>query len=296
MHKIPVVRTIAFAYRFLIREIGIVLGICWLPALMFSGANYLTRLYAIENRAGLEINDPQTEGALFLLTVLSLAATLYASSVVAVGITRQVMGHERPPGVLLLYFAAGRSEWRMLGAYILFMLAAVALIVAAAFVAALAFLIAGAPLTTPERMMPTAANIVAAFVAWTALLSAFVGIVQVGFLLPPAVVMDEKGGLRRTYELAKGNVWRLVAITIALGLPILLLVAGAEAAIVESALGPNAANLSPTEFLEKAGQAMEQKLGAWQIFSAIMFILGSGLIYSGAAFAYRERTSPEAER
>jgi len=295
MHKIPVVRTIAFAYRFLIREIGIVLGICWLPALLFSGANYFTRLYAIENRAELAVNDPQTEGGLLLLTVFSLAVTLYASSVVAVAITRQVMGRERPPGVLLLYFAAGRSEWRMLGAYILFMLAAVGLILVAAIITSLAFIIAGTPLTAPEQILPTPANISAWLVAWTALLGAFVLIVQVGFLMPPTVVMEEKGGLRRAFELAKGNVWRLVAIVFALGLPILLLVAGAEAAIVESALGPGAANLSPTEFLEKAGQAMEQKLGAWQIFSAMMFILGSGLIFSGAAFAYRERTAPEAE-
>jgi len=293
MHKIPVVRTIAFAYRFLIREIGIVLGICWLPAVMFSGANYFTRLYAIENSPALAVNDPQTEGGLLLLTVLSLAVTLYASSVVAVAITRQVIGRERPPGVLLLYFAAGRSEWRMLGTFILFMLAAVGLIVVGLIIANAAFLMAGTPLSAPEQIMPTPANISAWLVAWAAFLGAFVLIVQVGFLMPPAVVMEEKVGLRRALELAKGNVWRLVVIALALGFPILVLVAGAEAAIVQSALGPNAGSLSPIEFLDKAEQAMQQKMGAWQIFSAIMFILGSGLIYSGAAFAYRARTSAE---
>src|SRR5689334_335333 len=155
MHKIPVVRTIAFAYRFLIREIGIVLGICWLPALMFSGANYFTRLYAIQNRAALDTNDPQTEGALLLLSVFDVAVALYATSMVAVAITRQVMGHERPPGVLLMYFAAGRSEWRMLGAFILFALAAVGLTIAAGFVATAAFLVAGTPLTGAAQPVPT---------------------------------------------------------------------------------------------------------------------------------------------
>ena len=114
-----------------------------------------------------------------------------------------------------------------------------------------------------------------------------------GFLLPPTVAMEETGGLRRTHELSKGNVWRVLAIVAALGLPILLLMFGAEAAILSSALGPNFASLSPSEFFEKAGQAMEQKLAAWQMFSALLFVLGSGLIYSGAAFAYRARTSPE---
>jgi hypothetical protein len=291
MQKIPVGPTIAFAYRFLIREIGIVVGICWVPAVLYAGVNYLTHLYAMENRELLDANDPQTAGAYFVLSIFSLAVTLYASSMVAIAITRQVMGHERPPGVLLLYFAAGRSEWRMLGANIRFLLAAGALIFIAALVSLAAFLIAGTPLKAPEQMLPTAANIAAGLVAWGALIYAFVSIVQMGFLLPATVTMEEKGGLRRAHELAKGNVWRVLAIVAALGLPILLLILGAEAAILRSALGPNFASLAPSDFFEKAGQAMEQKLGAWQAFSAIVFVLGSGLIYSGAAFAYRARTS-----
>jgi hypothetical protein len=47
---------------------------------MFSGANYVTRLYAIENRAALDINDPQTEVRPVSAVILSLAVTLYASS------------------------------------------------------------------------------------------------------------------------------------------------------------------------------------------------------------------------
>jgi hypothetical protein len=34
---------------------------------------------------------------------------------------------------------------------------------------------------------------------------------------------------------------------------------------------------------------MEAKLLPWQIFNAVVFVLGSGLIYSGTAFAYRAR-------
>ncbi len=45
--------------------------------------------------------------------------------------------------------------------------------------------------------------------------------------------------------------------------------------------------MNPTEFFQRAGQAMEAKLVPWTIFTTVVFILGSGLIYSGAAFAYR---------
>jgi len=294
MQKIPVGPTIAFAYRFLIREIGIVLGICWLPAVLFAGANYLTQLYAIQNRPLLEAHDPQAAGVYTALWIFSLIVSLYASSMAAVAITRQVMGHERPPGVLLLYFAAGRSEWRMLGANIRFMAAAGVLIFMALLVSGLAFAIAGVPLDAPEKMMLTAATMTAALIAVALLLYAFVSIVQIGFLLPPTVTMEEKGGLRRAYELSKGNTLRVLAIAVALGLPIFLLLFGAEAAILRSAVGPNVIGLSRSELMDRAGQAFDQKLIYWQIFSAIVFILGSGLVYSGAAFAYRARTSAEA--
>jgi hypothetical protein len=182
----------------------------------------------------------------------------------------------------------------MLGANIRFLLAAGALLLLAVLVYTAALLIAGAPLNAPQQMVPTGATIAAGVVGLGALIYAFVSIVQIGFLLPATVTMEEKGGLRRSHELAKGNVWRVLVIVAALGLPILLLILGAEAAILRSALGPNFANLSPSEFFDKAGQAMEQKLGPWQIFSAIVFVLGSGLLYSGAAFAYRARISAEA--
>ena len=296
MQKIPVGPTIAFAYRFLVQEIGTVVGISWIPAVLFAGVNYLTRLYAFENRALLDSNDAQTAVGYLLLSIVSLAVTLYASSIVAIAITRQVNGREgreRPPVVLLLYFAAGRSEWRMLGANIRFLMASVALLLLAAGVALAAFLIAGTPLNAPEQMTPTGASIAAALVAWAGMIYAFISIAQMGFLLPAVVTLEEKGGLRRAHELTKGNVWRVLAVVAALGLPVLLLVLGAEAAILRSVVGTDFGALTPTEFFDKAEEAMEQKLLPWQIFSAIVFMLGSGLFYSGAAFAYRARTSPE---
>jgi hypothetical protein len=293
MQKIPVGPTIAFAYRFLVREIGIILGICWLPAVLFAGANYFTGLYAIQNRALLDAHDPRAAGAYTVLWIFSLIVSLYASSIAAVAITRQVMGHERPPGVLLLYFAAGRSEWRMLGANIRLLAVAGVLVFMALFVAGLAFVIAGVPVDAPEKMTLTAATITAALIAVALVLYASVSIVQIGFLLPSTVTMEEKGGLRRAYELSKGNTLRVLAIALALGLPIFLLLFGADAAILRSAIGPNIIGLSPSELTDRAVQAFDQKLIYWQIFTAIVFILGSGLVFSGAAFAYRARTSAE---
>ena len=74
---------------------------------------------------------------------------------------------------------------------------------------------------------------------------------------------------------------------LALASPLMVLMLGREAAVLRAALGPEFARMNPTEFMQRAGQAMEAKLLPWTIFTTVIFILGSGLIYSGAAFAYR---------
>jgi hypothetical protein len=214
-----------------------------------------------------------------------LVVTIFMASVVAVAITRQVLG-EGSSGVVL-YFAAGRTEWRMLAANVRYLLAIFAMIAFAATITILAFLLSGIPLDAPERIQPSAATILAGLISWFVFLYALATILRVGFLLPPSIVAEEKGGLRRSYELTRGNFWRALAVMLALGLPFLLLVLGGEAAVLRAALGPDFARMNPTEFFQRAGQAMEAKLLPWTIFTTVVFILGSGLIYSGAAFAYR---------
>jgi hypothetical protein len=287
MKKIPVGTTIAFAYRFLITEIGTIVGIAWLPAVLSAAMSYIARDYAVEHQALLDAGDVQTAGAYLLLSLVSLVVLLFASSMVGVAITRAALGQDRPPGALLLYFAVGQTEWRMFSANVRYLLGAGALLALAALITVAAFFLSGTPLDPPGPLQPTAAAILAGLIAWAVLLYAGASILRIGFLLPATIVKEEKGGLRRSYELAKGNFWRILAVLLALGSPILLLLLGGEIAVLRSALGPDFARMNPAEFFEKAGEAMDAKLLPWQAFSAMIFILASGLIYSGAAFAYR---------
>jgi hypothetical protein len=285
MQKIPVGQTIAFAYRFLFAEIGIIVGIAWIPAILSSFESYLVRIYASMNRAELEAGDRAAAGAYFLVSLGSLLVTIFASSMVAVAITRQILG-PRKSGVIA-YFAIGKTEWRMFNANMRYLLGIATLIVLAAAITTLAFLLSGIPLDAPEQIRPTLASLLAGLISWAVFIYAFVAIVRMGFLLPATIVGEAKGGLRRSHELTRGNVWRVLLIALALGLPILLLVLGGEAVVLRSALGPGFMRLNPTEFIQRAGRAMDDKALPWGIFSMVVFILGSGLIYSGAAFAYR---------
>jgi hypothetical protein len=296
MKKIPVGPTIAFAYRFLITEIGTIVGIAWLPAVLSSTVSYFARLYAAQNRALLDAGDPQAAGIYLLLSLASLLVLLFVSSMVAVAITRVVMGQERPPGTLLLYFAAGPTEWRMLAANFRFLFGASALIALAVLISLAAFFLSGTPLDAPDQVRATPATILAGMISWVVLLYSIATILRIGFLLPGTVVAEDKGGLRQSHELTRGNFWRIFAIALALGLPLFLLLLGGEAAVLRSALGPDFMRMNSTEFFQKAGEAMDAKLLPWQIFSAVVFILASGLVYSGAAFAYRAIAQPSDTR
>ncbi|HEX3485189.1 MAG TPA: hypothetical protein VHT51_09020 [Micropepsaceae bacterium] len=296
MKKIPVAQTIAFAYRFLVTEIGTIVGIAWLPAVLSSAMSYLARFYEIQNRALIDAGDAQARGVYLLLSLASLMVVLFASSMVAVAITRAALGRERPPGTVLLYFAAGPSERRMFAANTRYLLGAGVLLGLALLISFAALFLSGTPLDAPEQVRPTPATILAVLIVWAAFLYAGASIVRMGFMLPPTVVMEEKGGLKRSHELTKGNFWRVLAIMLVLGGPFVLLLLGGEAVVLRSALGPDFLRTNPAEFFQKADEAMDAKLLPWQIFSAIIFVLASGLIYSGAAFAYRSVTQPENAR
>src|SRR5262249_44631994 len=115
----------------------------------------------------------------------------------------------------------------------------------------------------------------------------FLMIVQMGFLLPAVVAAEAKGGLKRSHDLTRGNIWRVAAIALALVLPVLFLVIAAAAVILSSALGPDfgPAPVTP-EVMQRAENAINQQLLPWEILNAVIFVLFSGLVYSGAALAY----------
>jgi hypothetical protein len=177
---------------------------------------------------------------------------------------------------LLLYFAAGRSEWRMLGANIQFLLAAGGLIVWPPSSRTVAFSIAGAPLTRPEKMLPTAANIAAATCCLGARARCLRRSLSRSVSFAAAGGDGRRGRLAPRHELAKGNVWRVLAIAPCAGLSHSAAVCGARSRDRRVFVGAQCGKPHPAEFLDKGGQAMEQKLGAWQIFSAMHVHSGIG--------------------
>jgi hypothetical protein len=282
MARIPVGKTIAFAYGFLFGQIGTVVAAAGIPALVYAGADFVSRSFAAAQpplQAG-----ARPGGAVVLAGLGAIAAAIAASSASAIAVTRVVSAQLGSAPRLPFEM----SVIRMAAANIRFLLGTAVLVALAAGVSYVGYRLAGVPLQGQIEVQPTAAILLAAVVSWTSFIYVFVSTIRMGFLLPAVVAAEAKGGLKRSHELTQGNTWRAIAVAFALGLPIVMLAVGAAVMIVRSALGPDfGASAVTPELVQRVQQAINDRLLPWELFNAVIFVLYSGLMYSGVAFAYR---------
>ena len=284
MNKIPVGKTVAFAYNFLFTRFGTVVGITALPALLAATVDYLVRSYVSTEETS------SAAGMSLLISVVGMVTTIFIWAVTSVGITRAALG--QPLGRNAYYFPVGMVELRMFGAMVRFWIGVVVLIVLALLLSGIGLMLAGVPLDGSEPQ-PSAALLVASIMTWAAFGYAIYTIVRMGFLLSPTVVCESKG-LQRANDLTRGNFWRIVAILLALILPILFLLSIVGAVILRAALGNDYRQIieddGMDELIRRAEEAIAQNVLLWEVFNMMIFILAAGLIYGAAAYAYQAAT------
>jgi hypothetical protein len=285
MNKIPVGKTVAFAYNFLFTRFGTVVGITALPALLAATVDYLVRSYiATEDTAS-------AAGTNLLISIAGMGTTIFIWAVTSVGVIRAALG--QPLGSSPYYFPVGMVELRMFGAMLRFWLGVVVLIFLASLLSGFGLMLAGVPLDGSSEPEPSAAVLIAGLITWAAFGYAIYTIVRMGFLLSPTVVCEDKG-LQRSNDLTRGNFWRIVAILVALILPILFLLSIVGAVILRAALGNDYRRIieddGMDELIRRAEEAIAQNVLLWEVFNMMIFILAAGLIYSAAAYAYQAAT------
>ena len=223
MPRIPVGQTILYSVSFLFDRFGVVLRICWLPALLIATIDYTVAITSANRTAQYEATGDT--GVLAVNAAVSIAATLvglFLSSIAATGVTREAlgMGGADTRGPLPI----GRMELRMFGAYVSYVLAVGILVILALVVTAIAFVAAGVPLNVgPEAQELTLAAFLAAMIGLAAFTYVFVSVVRIGFFLPATVVAEKNTGLKRSYDLTQGNFLRVLAVVFALAVPLLAL-------------------------------------------------------------------------
>jgi hypothetical protein len=285
MNKIPVGKTVAFAYNFLFTRFGTVVGITALPALLAATVDYLVRSYISTE------DTTSATGTNLLISLAGMGTTIFIWAVTSVGLIRAALG--QPIGSSAYYFPVGMVELRMFAAMLRFWLGVVVLIFLASLLSGFGFMLAGVPLDGSSEPEPSAALLIAGLITWAAFGYAIYTIVRMGFLLSPTVVCENKG-LQRSNDLTRGNFWRIVAILFALILPILFLLSIVGAVILRAALGNDYRQIieddGMDELIRRAEEAIAQNVLLWEAFNIMIFILAAGLIYGAAAYAYQVAT------
>lgn len=217
MKKIPVGATIAHAYRFAFGHAREIFKAIWLPLLaQLAVALMLTRRMAVF-MAAMEAKDPSAV-SLFgpLLLLFPLALIFFFAQFTAA--TETALG--RPPQTWFA-FHFGKPMWRLMGGHLfagLAIAAAVLILMLIAFVLAtfldVVFKSSSAGRTAGVVLLVL---FMAAYVVGLALLA-----LRFFFLLAPINVAEERLGVRQAWELSFGNFWRMLAIALAITLPVVI--------------------------------------------------------------------------
>ena len=208
MSKIPVFAIVSRAYGFLLGEAGTIFRLAWAPILIATGLNYLYGGQAID--AMLLAKNTAATGAQFNQTDFLLGVFGFLANVmVIVALLRVVIIGDRKPG-LAVYLWFGATELRLVGVYILLVVAAVAAVVGAGLAlsvfAALAAAIPGLVIVVPLAVVALGIGLI-----WAALKL---------MIIPAVVVAENSLGVERSWALMHGNALRMFLVLVMTYIPI----------------------------------------------------------------------------
>lgn len=217
MAKIPVEKTIGGAYSFLLSNIVSVVGIVWLPYLLFGGLAAAIVSYAVTHYPLSTVSFEEGHTNLVPLIAfarlmpLAVICALFAVLIATIGLTRKALGLME--GTTLVYFTLGAPLWRLIGAVLLILLIMIG-VYALCGAAVGAWVVFGFP------RLPHASAVLASVLGGIVLFCAAIYIaVRLWFFLPAVVVAEEKIGVGRSWQLGGGNFWRIFVVVLIVILP-----------------------------------------------------------------------------
>lgn len=249
MGKIPVGETISGAYGFAFADFLSVLGIAWLPHVI-----YLLLIAGIVYGLAPELPGQIMRGQIDMSTLYALQRIagllwlvgLVTQSMVTVGLQKKALG--QMPGATFFYFSLGAPVWRMIGAVFLAVIAYVFIVILTAIVAVALALVAG-------KFAAHFGTAIAVIVGIIAVCWVIYAAVRLFFFLPAVVVAEEQIGLVRSWELGGGNFWRIFAVMFVVFIPVAIGFGIVQNALIGPFLAPDMfahfhfhGNMTPEEF------------------------------------------------
>ena len=277
MNKIPVGKTISYAYSFTFGHIGAIIGLIWLPLILMAVLRFLPHLAG----SGMDSTDqsPLVQGSQAIGNLAASALTLLLYAVMYVAVTRQALGLRQ--GTASVHFALGMPEFRVFGALLLVVMVMLAFLGTLAGAVAVLAQVAGN--AAPLAMLAIGVAVAGAL--------AFVYVsTRLWFLVVPVTVVEEQINLGRGWTLTVGNFWRAFAVILAVSLPIVIISVIGSAIIMGGDLAapvPAATAKNPILSLMLFVQIADRHLPATLFLDLILAPFNLGLSLSAAAFAYR---------
>jgi hypothetical protein len=278
MTKIPVAEAIRFAYTFAFGQIGAIIGLVWLPLIIVAFLQFLPYALGTAYTAA-SASSAEAAGATFInLAFSTTALVLYSMNMVSV--TRQALGLRQ--GAASVHFSLGWPEWRMFVGIVI-----CGLILTAAMGL---YLILGSLLFSGQggsAVMSGLATVyaIAGFGAlvWFAL--------RLVFVLAPIIVAEERIDLVRAFLLMRGNVWRALAIALAVTVPLVIVECIAVGVIAGPGFFAPLPGNTATALAQRFRQ-LDQHLPALIGLTLMLTPFNLGLTLGASSFAYRTLVPP----
>ncbi len=284
MNKIPVMQTIRYAYAFTFGHLGTIIGLIWIPMVLVTAIGFfVTNRYVETFSEAIAQDNEAMAGQAGLLVIGYSIIGLLLYSMIYVAVTRQALGLRG--ATAFAHFELGPPVWRMFGA-----LLAVIFIIGIFYLVIFLVTFGGFAGVNGMAKTPAAAGLALGLLVFllAGLCALLFVAVRLVFLLPPVVVAEHRMSVARGWELTRGNFWRIILIWVATLLPVLLIVFGAELAV----MGPDYffSGLNPTASLTEQANRMQEMGKHLPLLYGVSFLLSpfmTGLTLGASAYAYR---------
>ncbi|MBS0472782.1 MAG: hypothetical protein JSR60_17055 [Proteobacteria bacterium] len=306
--KIPFEATISGAYRFAFTNILSIVGIAWFPSVVLcalvGGMIYLSLpelaafINAISQSKGGGAPPPPTLlpamfglfGRYFVLFILLIVY----EAMVSVGVMRKALGQH--PGPVFFFFSLGGQVWRLIGSYMLLLLIGYGMGLLLIFVVAIIGYVLHQTLPD-QQALNILITVLCGIAAGCGMLYAAV---RALFFIPAVVVAENHIGIRRSWQLGRGNFWRIVGTYLIVTVPLAVAVQIVIFTAVQIVAGPNAMmtpmDNDPAEaarFLKHFGELLITLAPVLVIVQLVSLILRSGLVNGAIGTAYTLVTGSE---
>ena len=295
MKKFPLADAIRHGYRFGIHGFADLIRLLWLPAALAAACSYVSGDQLTVFFQGLRTHDFSGLTMPWPLLILLTLFAFLCGNMQITGAYQLALGKIEARGRWFYFPLLERALWRVVGAFLLLLLTLGSLLISYALAVLLVGLLFNlgfhaAGMSDADIKLVTGADaVLAVFVAYCGFIFCAV---RFGFLLFPATIAEEKGGLFRAWSLSQGNFWRMFATSLAAVVPVILGEVALFLALGMFQLPPAGATPAQVQAMQHAAEAaadarMHQYWFVFYPVLALVMVLTYGILAGSQAFAYR---------